>query len=163
MNTFVFGAIPRTIMGTTKFESLTVAENGIVLKYEKNKVNEISFSELDKIYIKVYKLKPIYGILFILLPMLFAFLCFEFIKFNIEISVALLPIIPALVNVHRFKRFDLVIVLKGGSIYRKQISLKLKSDTVEVINQVKKKCLYYTTSLTHQSQCKELDLLALSA
>lgn len=131
----------RTISSTIKFESLTIAQNGMVLKYEKKKVSEIPFSELDKIYIKVYKLKTIYGFLFVLFPMLFAFLCFEYIKLNIEMSVALLPVIPTIVKINRFQRLSLVIVLKDGRVFKKHVSKKYKSDAVELINEVKKKCL----------------------
>ena len=131
----------RTITSTTKFESLTIAQNGMVLKYEKKKVSEIPFSELDKIYIKVYKLKPIYCFLFVLFPMLFAFLCFEYVKLNIEMSVALMGIIPTILKTNRFQTFGLVIMLKDGRVFKKQVSKKLKSDTVELINKLKKKCL----------------------
>jgi hypothetical protein len=141
LNAITTRAMARTITSTTKFESLTIAENGIVLQYEKKKVSEIPFSELDKIYIKVYKLKPIYGFLLVLLPMLFAFLCFEYVKLNIEMSVALMGIIPTVLKTNRFQTFGLVIVLKDGSVFKKQVSKKLKSDTVELINKLKKKCL----------------------
>jgi hypothetical protein len=131
---------------TTEFDSLTLAEYGIVLQYKKKKVGEISYSELDKIYIKVYKLKPIYGFLLVLFPMLFAFLCFEYIHLNIEMSVALLPVIPTIVKINRikkFKRFGLVIALKDSSVFRKHVSKNLKSDTVELIKEVKRKRLNY--------------------
>ena len=147
MNTMTAGAKVRNLTSTTKFDSLSLAENGIVLQYEKNKVSEISYLELEKIYIKIYKLKPIYGFLFVLFPMLFAFLCFEYIQLNIEMSVALLPVIPTIVKINRinrFKRFCLVIVLKDGSVYKKQVARKLKSDTVELINEVKRKCFNHS-------------------
>jgi hypothetical protein len=137
----------RTLTSTTKFDSLSFANNWIVLQYDKKKVREISFLELEKIYIKIYKLKPFYSFLFVVFPMLFAFLCFEYIQLNIEIAVALLPVIPTIVKinrVNRFKRFGLVIVLKDGSVFEKQLSRKLKSDTVELINEVKRKCFNHT-------------------
>lgn len=148
MNASTTRSIVSNTTSTTKFDSLTLANNGIVLQYEKKKVGEISYSELDKIYIKVYKLKPIYGFLLVLFPMLFAFLCFEYIHLNIEMSVALLPVIPTIVKINRikkFKRFGLVIVLKDSSVFRKQVSKNLKSDTVELINEVKRKCVHYNT------------------
>jgi hypothetical protein len=96
----------------------------------------------------LYKLKPIYGFLFVLFLILFAFLCFEYIKLNIEMSVALMPIIPTIVKINRikkFKRFGLVIVLKDGSVFKKHVSKKFKSDAVELINEVKRKRLNYST------------------
>ena len=146
MNASTTGAMVRNMTSTIKFDSLTLSENGIVLQNDKKKVSEISYSELDKIYIKVYKLKPMFGFLLVLFPMLFAFLCFEYIQLNIEMSVALLPVIPTIVkinNINKFKRFGLVIVLKDGSVFKKHVSKNLKSDAVELINMVKRKCLNY--------------------
>jgi len=146
MNASTTGARVRNTTSTTKFDSLTLSENGIVLQCKKKKVSEISYSELEKIYIKVYKLKPVYSFLLVLFPMLFAFLCFEYIQLNIEMSVALLPIIPTIVKlnkINRFKSYGLVMVLKDGSVFKKHVSKNLKSDTVELINEVKKKCLHH--------------------
>lgn len=134
-----------TLTNSTKFESLTISDFGLVIQHEKKTVTEISYSELDKIFIKVYKLKPIYTLLFILFPMMFAFLCFEYFKLNIEMSVALLPVIPAFEKINRFKRFGFILILKDGTVFKKHISLKIKSDTVELINEVKKKCLQHNT------------------
>lgn len=133
----------RPINSTTKFDSLTIVENGLILKYGKEEFSEIPFSVMDKIYIKVYKLKPIYGSILVMFPMLLAFLCFESIKLNIEIYMTLLPVIPAFVKINRFKRYGLVIILTDGSVFAKKIPSKLKSDTVDLINEVKRKCRYY--------------------
>lgn len=141
MHAITTGAMPRTIISTTKFETLTIANNGMVLKYKKKKVSEIPFSELDKIYIKVYQLKPIYASIVVVFSILLAFLFFESIKRNIEMFVAILPVIPAFVKSNRFKRFGLVILLKDGSVFKKHVSKKVKSDTVELINEVKRKIL----------------------
>ena len=141
MSAINIGAMVRNTTSTTKIEKLSLTDEGLVLQFEKKKISKIYFSELDKIYIKVYKLKPIYGFLFFLFSLLFAFLCFEDVKLNIETTVAILPVIPALVKINRFKRYGLVIVLKDGRVFKKQVAKKLKSDTVELINLVKRKCL----------------------
>ena len=146
MNTTTTGAMVSPLTNSNKFDSLTLTDNGILVQFEKKTVSKISYSELDKIYLKVYKLKPIYGFLLVLFPMLFAFLCFEYIHLNIEMSVALLPVIPTIVKINRISkcnRFGLVIVLKDGSVFRKHVSKNLKSDTIELINEVKKKRLNY--------------------
>ncbi len=138
MNAIIASGKVRTISNTTK-DSLKIVENGLMLKHGKKQVSEISFSEVEKIFIKVYKLKPIYASIAVFIPMILAFLCFESIKLNIEMFVALIPVIPAFVKTNRFKRYGLVLVLKDGSIFTKKVPLKLKSDSVELINEVKKK------------------------
>ena len=59
-------------------------------------------------------------------------------------SVALIAFIPTIAKIsraHKFKRFGLVIMLKDGSVFRKQVPKNFKSDTVELINEVKRKRL----------------------
>ena len=139
MNANATGAMATKATSTTKFDNLTLVENGLVLKDRKKQLGEISFSGVDKIYIKVYKLKPIYGSILVSFPMLLMFLCFESIQLNIELYLAFMPVIPAFVKTNRFKSYGLVIVSKEGNVYRKKLPLKFKSDTVEIINEVKKK------------------------
>lgn len=89
MNTTTTGAMVRPLTNSNKFDSLTLTDNSILVQFEKKTVSKITYSDFDKIYIKVNKLKPIYGFLLVLFPILFAFLCFEYIQLNIEMSVAL--------------------------------------------------------------------------
>jgi hypothetical protein len=44
----------------TKFDDLTIVEYVLILKKGKRSQRKISFSELDKIYLKVSKLNPVY-------------------------------------------------------------------------------------------------------
>lgn len=153
MNAITTGAMDRNLTSTTNFDSLTLTNNGIVILYKKKKVSEISYSELEKIYIKIYKLKPMYGFLLVLFPILLAFLCFGYVRLNIQMSAALLPVIPTIVKINRFRRYGLVIVHTDGSVFKMRVSKKLKSDIVELINEIKTKRLNYNT-WTHRHLLK---------
>ena len=89
-----------------------------------------------------FKLKPIYCYLSVLLSILFVSIYFEFLELNMELVVALLAVIPSFVIINRFKRYSLVIIHKDGRVFTKKIPLDLKRDTVEVINEVNRKCLH---------------------
>lgn len=143
MNTTTTGVMVRTLNSSKKFDSLTISDNGIVMQFGKKTVSEISYSELEKIYIKVYKLKHIYGSILVSFPLLLAFLCFESIQLNVELYLALLPVIPAFVKINRFKRYGLVMTLKNGSVFTKKVPLRLKTDTIELINEVKRKSTHF--------------------
>lgn len=132
-----------TDTGAIKFGSLALEDHGLTLKFGKKQERKVSFSELDKIYIKVYKLNPAYRYLFILVPFLLAFLFFEYIKLDIEMFVALVPVIPVFAKINFYKRYGLVIRLKDGTFYRKKVSKKLKSDHIDLINEVKRERLKY--------------------
>jgi hypothetical protein len=54
----------------TKFDKLTLVEDGIILSRKDNKQYLVSFSELDKIYLKRYQLNSVFEFAFIVLPFL---------------------------------------------------------------------------------------------
>ncbi len=127
----------------TNFDTLTLIDNGIVLCCKNNQKREISFSELDKIYMKVYKLKPIYEFAFILFPFLIILFCIQYIMLEKVMFMALFTVIPVFVKTYRYKRNGLVICLKDGTIFRKKVSLKLKAENVAIVNAVKRGWLNY--------------------
>lgn len=127
----------------TNFNTLMLNDNGIVLGYKKNQKKEISFSDLDKIYIKVYKIKPLCEFVFILFPFLLVFLCVQYIMLKEVVFVALFTVIPVFVKTHNYKRNGMVIRLKDGTVFRKNVPLKLKSQNVTIINAVKRNWLNY--------------------
>lgn len=132
------GTSAGTVAGGIKFDTLTIVKNGLVLKYGNKQLGSLSFSELDKIYIKVYKLNWAYNYLLLLVPFLLAFLFVEFRQLDIEMFVALVPVIPVFAKINFYKRYGLIIRLKDGTFYRKKLLRKLKSDTVDLINDVKR-------------------------
>lgn len=133
---------------SSTFSKLTLVEKGIVLSFKNGRTREISYSELDKIYIKVYKIKPVYEFMFILFPFLLVFLSFQFIMLEKVVFVAFFSVIPIFVKTYKYKGYGLEISLKEDTLYRKRLSLKMKSESVTLVNAVKKEQLsyYYKTN-----------------
>ena len=52
--------------------------------------------------------------------------------------MAIFPVIPLLVKTNYFRRFALIIRLKEGTLFRKNIAQKNKYKTIELLNEVKK-------------------------
>lgn len=127
-----------TFASAIKFNTLALVGDGLILKFGKTRERKISFSELDKIYIKVYKLNPVYSYLFLLVPFLLGFLYVEYIQLDITLFVALVPVIPVFAKINFYKSYKLIIRLEDGTFYRKKVLRKLKSDTVDLINEVKR-------------------------
>ena len=125
------------------FNTLTLVENGIVLNGKNEHKREISYSEMDKIYIKVYKLKPVYELMFILFPFLLVFLSFQYIMLEKVVFVAFFSVIPVFVKTYKYKSYGMIISLKDGAFFTKRVSLKLKSDSVAIVNAVKREQLNY--------------------
>ncbi|QBN20441.1 hypothetical protein [Flavobacterium nackdongense] len=118
-----------------QFDKQLMTENGLVVQYKKNEWNEIPFSDLDKIYIKVYqsKLKNIS----ILFPVLLAFLFIEYAQLDITMFMALFPVFPFFLKINYFRRFAVLVQLKNGRQYRKNFPVKKKYKHIEFINAVK--------------------------
>lgn len=131
-NTAKQGKMP----STTKFDNLKIVAKGLILEQAKKQPREISFTELDKIYIKVYQSKYRHASTLILVTL--AFLYIEYAQIDITMFMTIFSVIPFLTKKNYFRRYALIIRLKEDRFYIKNIPLKLKSDTVELINEVKR-------------------------
>lgn len=126
--------------GNTKFNDLTIVEQGLILKNGKKEI-EISFSEIADIYVKVNKLKPVYELAFILFPFLLVFLSVQYLSLEKVMFVGLSAVIPVFVKINNYKRYGLVVCLKDGTVFRKRISLLVKGQYVSIVNAVRKEQL----------------------
>ena len=120
-----------------KFTKVTLVKNGLILISEKNK-KEIPISEIDKVYITVDKIAPIYTFSYILLSIAFIRFSIWYLSLDMILIVPSLLIIAAGVKLNDYKSYGLKIYLKNGDYFKKQVSLKLKNDTIEVVNCIRK-------------------------
>lgn len=141
----------------TNFDNLTVNDAGIVLSHKKNQIREISFSDLDKIYMKVYKIKPIYELTFIMLPFLLIFFCVQYIMLEKVMFMAVFTIIPVFVKTYNYKRNGLVLCLKDGTVFRKRVSASSKSESVTMINTVKREWSNYGIKVKQLKEVAPMD------
>lgn len=129
----------------TKFDDLTIVEHGLILKKGKKRQRKISFSELDKIYLKVSKLNPVYELGFILLPFLLIYISVQYVTIEKVMFVGLTTVIPVFVKINNYKSYKLIICLKDGSAFRKKVLLKIKEENVSIVNAVRKEHLNHYT------------------
>ena len=131
----------------TKFDGLTIAEHGLILNSGKKKHRAISLSELDKIYIKAYKLKPLHELGFILFPFLLIFLSAHYVTLDKVMFVGLSSFIPILVKINNYKSYGLMLCLQDGTVFRKKFSLNEKSKNISIINAVRREQLHHNTKI----------------
>jgi len=120
------------------FKKITIGEKELILKYKSKEPKEISFSEINKIYIKVKKVPLKYIMLFVgvsLSVVLFSILIFGF---NWILFSPLFLILAGVIKLTSYKRYVLKIKLKNGSAVIQPIPLKLKHKTIEDIKKVRK-------------------------
>jgi len=133
----------REIITSNQFNSLTSGENGLILNRGKKGEKEISFSELDKIYIKKNKLHPLIELLIIGLPFLLIYTILQYAPYEMLIIAAVFTIIPVFIAVHNYKWYVLKLRLKNGTSYYKIVSNHLKSESVSLMEKVYNQHLYY--------------------
>lgn len=127
----------------TTFHTLTSVENGIILSCKNKNERKITYFELDKIFIKVYKLNPLSEFGFILLPFLLLYLSFQYIILEKAVFLAFMGVIPVYVKTYKYKSYRMTITLKNGTLFRKKVSMKLKDENMAIVKAVKREQLNY--------------------
>lgn len=146
MNTITTGAMARTLTSTTKFDSLTFSKNSLFLKYRDEPEIEISFADLDQIYVKKHKLNPMLEFIGISFPFLFVFMAIQYLPFDLMILVSIISMLPVVLIIVNYKWYRLYVRLNDGTVFRKKISSDLKSENISIMEKVRTEYLYYTAS-----------------
>lgn len=136
----------------TKFKNIAIVEQGLILQYGNNEERKISFSEIENIYVKVYKLRPIQELGLILFPFFLIFLSVQYFALEKVIVVGLSVVIPVLVKMNNYKSYGLVLCLKNGTVFRKKVSIDIKGKYISIVNAVRKEQLnhYAKTNAPHE-------------
>lgn len=125
----------------TKFEDITLEEHSLILKIGKVATRKILISELDKIYIKVSKLKPIEELVLIVLPFLLIYLSIQYLSLENLLFVGLSAAIPVFVKINNYKSYSLILCLKDGTVFRKKVTQITKTENISIVNTVRKKTI----------------------
>ena len=146
MNTISLNSSTKTISNTNKFQSLSLIENGLILKFQNKLSIEIPYAEVDKVYIKKYKLNPIVEFLCIALPFLFVCVALQYLPFHLMIFLSLISLIPIFLRVLNYKWYQLFVILKDGTFFRKRVSLNTKMENFAILNKVEKEIFDYKSN-----------------
>lgn len=131
----------------SKFDTLLLIDNGLILKYGKKQEIKISYSELDKVYIDKYKLNPFIEFFCIAIPFLLVLISIQYLSFYLIIIVSLITIPLVFIRILNYKWYQLNICLKNGAFYRKKVSLNKKAENFFIINKIHKEFSYYNFNI----------------
>jgi len=143
MKTISSNKIAKTAIGDSKFDHLTFSDDKLTLHYNKKEQKEISFAQVDEIYIKKYKIHPIMEFIGIALPFFLIYLTIQYIPFDSIITASFFTIPPIFISVINFKWYRLCVRLKDDTIYRKRISLYNKTENVYIFEKVRAEYIKY--------------------
>ena len=130
----------------TRINDVRIVEHGLILLNGKNEEKEILFSELDKIYIKVIKINPVYELGLILAAFALVFFSIQWVTFEKVVFLSLSSVVPFFVKTSHYKSYGLRICLKDGSVFRKKVALSAKDRNVLFVSEVRRAQLNYYNS-----------------
>lgn len=127
------------IIFKNNFNEITLIEDGIILNKRGKTEKKILFSELDQIYISINKMNPINKLLIILLLLVSGLFSYSiYLQVDIIIILAYLIVIIFILKMNKFRNYTLKIRLKNGKTFEKKISAKLKLETIDIVNGIRK-------------------------
>ena len=148
MNTITLRAMVKNISSTKKFDNLTFSKNGLFLIYQNELQIEISFSDVDEIYIKKYKLTPFMELICISFPFLFVFMAIQYLP-SVMILVCLFSIIPVFLSIINSKWYRFYVRLKDGTSYRKKVATNEKTKIFSIVEKIRAEHIRYNYYGSH--------------
>ena len=120
------------------FKRIVIGDKGLILKFKNKEPKVISFSEINKIFIKVKKVPVKYIVLFVGLSLCIVLLLLWIYGFNLVAFSPFFLILVGVIKLNSYKTYVLKIKLKNGSSVIQPIPLKSKNKTIEDIYLVRK-------------------------
>ena len=125
-------------MFINNLKKINIGEKSLILMFKSKEPKEISFSEINKIYIKVKKVPLKYIMLFVGVSLSVVLFSLWIFGFKLILFSPLFLILVGVIKLNSYKRYVLKIKLKNGSSVIQPIPLKLKYKTIEDIKKVRK-------------------------
>jgi hypothetical protein len=140
-----------TAKSTYKFDNFSLVENGLVLIKNNKEKTTISFSELDKIYIKKYKFRVIDKVGLLAILLLLTAISSQYLPIEIVFLTVIL-FVPLTVKLNAYKRYQLNILHNNGAFFIKNIKNDSKHDHINLVQLVRNKIFYNRVELDFYSQ-----------
>ena len=119
-----------------KLENVDLIDGMLVLTLQRGKKQIVSFSDLEDVNVILYDSSPVQEVLFILLSIGIMMLSLLYLQFDLLLLIPLLFVICIAVMVDNYKCCYLRIDFKDGTLFRKQISDKLKVEILPVVKNI---------------------------
>jgi uncharacterized membrane protein len=122
-----------------KIENIVIDNDRLLIIYKSGTQNEIQISDLKDIFLTVNKINPVYEFLIIILSAIATLFAFFYLQANLILIISSLLIVVIMAKANNYKRYRLKINLNNGISLIKQVPLKSKNQTIDFVNDVRKK------------------------
>ncbi|HEY4618245.1 MAG TPA: hypothetical protein VIH09_08640 [Flavobacterium sp.] len=133
-----------------KIDKIAVENDRLHVFYKAGAKNEILFSELKDIFITAKKIKPHYEFLLIMFSAVITLFTIFYLQASLSLFILSLLMVFLIAKMNNFKRFEITINLKNGISIKKTVPLKLKNETVNFVNDVRKKVYYNEVEISNK-------------
>ncbi|MEZ7507140.1 hypothetical protein [Flavobacterium sp. Arc2] len=122
-----------------KIDQIVLDNDRLIILYKSGTKKEILISDLKDIYITVNKIKPIYEFLIIIFSVVGTLFAFFYLQANLILIISSLLIVVITAKMNNYKQYGMKINLKNGITIIKRVPLKSKNDTINFVNDIRKK------------------------
>lgn len=123
----------------TKIDRIIINNDQLDIFYKTGMKDEILISDLKDIFITVNKINPIYEFLIIMLFTVSTLFAIFYLQANLILIISSLLILVTIAKMNKHKRYGMKINLKNGITIKKRVPLKSKNDSIDFVNDVRKK------------------------
>lgn len=122
-----------------KIENIVIDNDKLLIIYKSGTKNEIQISDLKDIFITVNKINPVYEFLIIIFSAIGTLFASFYLQANLILIISSLLIVVIMAKANNYKRYGMKINLNNGISLIKQVPLKSKNETIDFVNDVRKK------------------------
>lgn len=123
----------------TKIDRIITKDDQLHIFYKTGTKDEILISDLKDIYITVNKINPVYEFLIIIFSVIGTLFAFFYLHANPILIISSVLIVVIMAKANNYKRYGIKINLKNGVSLTKRVPLKSKNETIDFVNDVRKK------------------------
>ena len=128
---------------TYTFDVLNVEKDKLIVSTKKSKNSEISFSEIDIIYVSAKKCPLLITLLLLFFSISFIISCVLYLSKQMVLLILPIGLLVFILKTIYYNGYELKIRLKNQSIYKTKVPLKLKNETISKANEIRKKVYDY--------------------
>ena len=130
----------------TKFNNLSLDNECLFLNLKNGDKINISFSELNKAYIKVSKFQPLYQFSIVSVLFFLVFFSVNFVAIEPISFLAFILVIPIFLKIKKHQSFSFVIQLHDGSLFSKKVPLNRKEEHRLMVSKLRNEILKCTST-----------------
>jgi hypothetical protein len=137
----------------TKFKTLSVFENGLILRNKNLEEKSVLFSEVCKIYIKKCKISLVYKINYLAISLVLISIAAKYFPLELVLLLSTISFTVLIKKMNTYKSYQLVLYLDDKTIYSTAFYSSKKQEYINLVSMVSKSCFDYRIKCDLEVDC----------